>query len=437
MRESTQQRNGRGISYHVKGVILLSLYGLVTVVFLTNDVYMHFNDFMNDESNLISFDDDVNTDNDFPDRDDNETRQNDEETLIIEKVRQYREERSKKLNFYSWFEGNTTDKLKPNADVNGTILDFAISGFAKCGTTSMEANLGYLAPMPIADVCTPIHQTVYYSHINWPKTYNSSVITEFSNNKILRGTKCPRTIGWLDDYSTYLPKTVIIVGIRNPIMFFQSFWNMMLDFNTRNTRRKSPYDVMEHCGENDQSCNYECPSGTLVCLHKTRFHLPLARIGRTALTDAERMLLAPEDKDGGQKLTNHNITNPIFLYEMREMNEDYMWDKLAKVLKVPHIPHDIHEGNNEKRKPSNVRINICDEEYDEFRAKIMPHAYNMSIWLCEYLVPVAKDRSRHDLIIADPDRFCDLVKTYAYDPCNRLVRYNNGTYGLGHNNGST
>ena len=370
---------------------------------------------------------------------DNTMQRNDEEVDIIEEVRQYREERSKNLNFYSWFEGNTTDRLKPSADINGTILDFAISGFAKCGTTSMEANLGYLAPMPIADVCTPVHQTVYYSHINWPREfiYKKNLLYPEISSKILRGTKCPRNIGWLDDYSTYLPKTVIIVGIRNPIMFFQSFWNMLADFNTRNTRAKSPYDAMDYCGESDSNCNYECPAGTLVCLHKTRFHLPLARIGRTALTDTERELLAPDDKDGGQKLTNHNITNPIFLYEMNQMKEDYMWDELANVLKVAKIPHDRHEGNHEKREPSNHRIDICDSEYDDFRARIMPHAYNMSIWICEYLVPVAKDRSRNDLIIADPDRFCDLVRTYAYDPCNRLVRYSNGTYGLGHNNSST
>lgn len=292
----------------------------------------------------------------------------------------------------------------------------------------MEANLGYIAPMPIKDICTPVAQTVYYSYKNWPKEFNSN--DGVSVNKILRGTKCPRFVGWLDDHSKYLPKSLIIIGIRHPVLFFESFWNMVADFQTNNKQNygKTPYDTMEYCSENDQKCNFECPNGALICFAKTRLHLPLARIGKTLLDDKERELLAPGDKDGGLKLTNHNIKNPIFLYDTSELNHDYMWDKLAETLKVPGIPHAIHEGSKGAREPSERRIDICDAFYDTFRANIMPHAYNISIWICEYLVPVAKDKDRNDVIIADPDRFCDIMKKYGEDPCNRLVRMNNGTY---------
>ena len=222
---------------------------------------------------------------------------------------------------------------------------------------------------------------------------------------------------------------MIIVGIRHPIMFFQSFWNMMMDFSNKQNRDKTPYDFMDHCGENNRSCNYECPGGVLLCLHKSRFHLPLARAGKTSLTEQERELLAPDDKDGGSKLTNHHIKNPIFLYELGEISEDYMWEKLARLLKVPTIPHDIHEGNNKKRRKSPKRINICDAYYDDFRSLIMPHAYNMSAWLCDYLVPAAKNSSQN-IYMANPDRFCELVKSYVDDPCDRLIRLDNGTYTL-------
>lgn len=292
----------------------------------------------------------------------------------------------------------------------------------------MEANLGYIAPMPLHDVCTPPSQTVYYSYINWPKEFNLN--NGIPVNKTLHGTKCPRNILWLDEYSKHLPKSLIIAGIRHPVLFFQSFWNMIMDFQTKDTNKpgKTPYDTMDYCGENNKKCNFECPNGALVCFAKTRLHLPLARIGKTLLDDKERELLAPDDKDGGHKLTNHHIKNPIFLYDTSQLNHDYMWDELAKTLKVPEIPHDIHEGSNEARSPSEDRINICDAEYDDFRSWIMPHAYNMSIWICEYLVPVAKNETRDDVIIANPDRFCEIVRKYGEDPCNRLVRMSNGTY---------
>jgi hypothetical protein len=300
-----------------------------------------------------------------------------------------------------------------------------VSGFAKCGTTSMEGNLGNIAPMPIADVCTPIHQTVYYSYKNWPKEYNIRNGTEV--NKILRGTKCPRLVNSLDEISKYLPKTLVIVGMRHPVMFFQSFWNMLTDHRNRsNPRGKTPYDFTD-LGHG----TLDCPIGQLICVHRTRFHLALARIGKTLLGDVERQLLAPDDEDGGDKLSNHHIQNPIFLYEMSELNEDYMWNELATTLKVPEIPHDMHLNDKKDRRPGKNRINICDAEYDAFRAMIMPHAYNMSIWFCDYLVPIAKNESRNDVIIANPDRFCEIVKDYAYDPCHRLIRMSNGTYTVG------
>ena len=55
----------------------------------------------------------------------------------------------------------------------------------------------------------------------------------------------------------------------------------------------------------------------------------------------------------------------------------------------------------------------------------------MSKWLCDYLVPVAMDETRDDVTISDPEYFCERVKSYAHDPCNRLVRVDDGRYILG------
>ena len=67
------------------------------------------------------------------------------------------ENRTEFLTYYGGlFEGKSKGRehkwKSPNPDEDGHILDFAIIGFAKCGTTSMEANLRQLAPMPVADI---------------------------------------------------------------------------------------------------------------------------------------------------------------------------------------------------------------------------------------------------------------------------------------------
>ena len=241
---------------------------------------------------------------------------------------------------------------------------------------------------------------------------------------------------WLDDLSLHLPKTLIIIGIRHPVKFFESFWHMITDNNLRQ-RNSSPYDTIDYRSKNEKKyVEYECGYRQLVCTAKTRFHIPLARAGKTALDEKERELLAPDDIDGGMKLVNHQIKNPIFIYELSEIKSDDMWDTLAKLLQVPYIRHDKHQGNNtarhiEKKKWAGTRLNFCDAEYDDFRAYLMPHAYNMSSWFCNYLVPAAKDENIN-VYMTDPDRFCDLVRSYVEDPCDRLHRLDNGTYVLRH-----
>jgi len=50
------------------------------------------------------------------------------------------------------------------------------------------------------------------------------------------------------------------------------------------------------------------------------------------------------------------------------------------------------------------------------------------MWLQEYFIPVAKDESRPDVVIARPDRMMELVEDYKVDPCGKLQRLENGTY---------
>ena len=113
---------------------------------------------------------------------------------------------------------------KPDADVDGPVLDFAIVGFPKCGTSGMMRTLSAVASMPPElDVCTPPGNAVYYAYRNWPKQFDPE------GTKLLKGTKCPYYIEGpdLDTFGRNLPKTRLIVGIRHPVQWFQSFLNMV------------------------------------------------------------------------------------------------------------------------------------------------------------------------------------------------------------------
>lgn len=330
-------------------------------------------------------------------------------------------------NLYSWFEGNDTKTLIPDADANGTILDFVIAGFPKCGTTTIEANLGYIAPMPISDVCTPVHQTVYYSYMNWAKEFQGG-----DEEKLFRGTKCPAFIQgtWLKDWSTHLPRSKIIVGIRHPVLWFQSFWNMQRSNHLNKFPGDDPYKITKPCpNKQGKGCRNGCPSSQLFCMHRGRFHNALASLGKTLLSQEERNLLGPDDPDGGEDLQNNNIRNPIFLYEQNMLGEEYLWDDLGEYLGMDRpLRHD--KRVNSHGKDRGPKINFCDDKYDEFRAMMMPIAYNVSLWLQDYFIPIAKAENRTDVTIPKPDTFAKLVETYKVDPCGKLEMLNNGTFVL-------
>jgi len=295
-------------------------------------------------------------------------------------------------------------------------LDFAIVGWPKCGTTTMEANLGAIAPLPIADVCATLEGQVHYSYINWPK--------EYGVNKILRGTKCPQFIDKvLDDFSKFLPKTKLIAGIRHPVLWLQSFVRML-----GGERYVDAYMKAISCNEvKSSSCNRKgkaCPFGQMYCVGRSRFHVGLARMGKTALTLEERNWLRPNDWDGGERLYNMKVKNSIFVYEQTQLKEDYVWRKLEKYLNVPEI-------KNEKKHTSHGsegEFDICGEHYDELRAKIMPIAHEMSVWLKRFFIPVALDKNRPDVVIPNIDGFSKITAAYTNDPCGRLLRQSDGSY---------
>jgi hypothetical protein len=239
--------------------------------------------------------------------------------------------------------------------------------------------------------------------------------------------------------------------------------NMNLDGNGNNNNNdnNNKYYLDKNGDEQEKElCIDECRCGLPVCFHRARLHLPIARLGKTLLTELERQLIAPNDPDGGQHLINGRIKNPIFLYEQTQMfdkkiikttndmntNEDEdtnnsnnkeqqnkntnnngssFWDSLAKFIGVSYIPNESYHSSKGKQHNKT----LCTDYYDEFRAKMMEHSYNMSIWLEEYLLPIAEDPTRPDVVIHNVNEFRTIIQSYKDDPCQRLIRNNtNGEY---------
>jgi hypothetical protein len=322
-------------------------------------------------------------------------------------------------------------------DKDGPWLDFVIIGNPKCGTTTLMANLGHLAPMPVDDICVGPGRTLKLAYHEWPQEYGGNLSKSIvDNNTVLRGSKCPRHINdWgIRAFATTFQKTKFIVGIRHPVLWFQSFWRMMAGGNPYRMMDPCPCLIDERTGKRtcppnmEMTCFAECPYGQVFCLHRARMHLPLARLGKTALTDEERTWLSPQDLDGGQRLYNWNVPNHIFVYDQEQLTAGSYWDELATFLHVSHIPSTHYHASKGK---GQSQKSLCDPEYDSFRSIMMPYSYEMSVWLINYFVPIARDPHREDVTVPNIEQFEKIVDTYKEDPCKRLIRNDaNGAYML-------
>jgi hypothetical protein len=104
------------------------------------------------------------------------------------------------------------------------LLDFAIVGFAKCGTTTLGR---WLQQHPQAQI---FHEENYNM-----RQFNRMIVDlrnlaqNVTNATAYRfGYRCPHDVqieSVMKDLSTVFPKTKLIVSVRHPVVWFESFYN--------------------------------------------------------------------------------------------------------------------------------------------------------------------------------------------------------------------
>ena len=112
------------------------------------------------------------------------------------------------------------------------LLDYAIIGFAKTGTTSVHRHLadahtytldGEHCEMVVNDTAKLI-RAIYDDHEMRVKNSKDGIV-----EKRMRGIKCPQDIqSSAQHYARYFPATKLLVGIRHPIDWFESLYNYRL-----------------------------------------------------------------------------------------------------------------------------------------------------------------------------------------------------------------
>jgi hypothetical protein len=327
------------------------------------------------------------------------------------------------------------------------LLDFAVIGVAKCGTSTM---MEYLNQPPLSFVfqgerCAVGAKT---PERMIPALYR--VATEYDRNRTgssgrtgregrhtLIGIKCPSAISEsMVAFSKRFPHTKFIVGLRHPVHWFQSFYNFRV-----NNEGALP-DPLLLSGAYIDGCKG-------VYANRVRYHFLLARLGKTPLQDKEELSLVFNSSDEVEQIHffNHdlieNLGQKVFLYHVEQLSdyddrastsgvisnnthtslsESFIKD-LSNFLGLDQTLHPLakrivpgrkHEDETLQAYRNSLKIDICDSIYKPLREILVEHGKTSAVWIRNYFL------LNKDVFVPSGKAFDLLMDNWSIDPCDTI-----------------
>ena len=217
-----------------------------------------------------------------------------------------------------------------------------------------------------------------------------------------RGYKAPADITKpeaLRAFVKHWPQTKLIVGVRHPVKWFESWYNY---FSRRRGEGTLP------------------PAETMLGANlpnRVRFHCNLALLGKTPRKKKERRLLGPHFSPIRGLET---LSNPVLLYDVGQpfdanatRKDQFRLDLsnyvgLARPLnEIPATPHTSAEDSRNYH----YAIDICDSKFDALRAELVDLGQAASEWIQNYFMKLP------DVTVSSPEHFIEGLQTWGIDPC--------------------
>lgn len=284
------------------------------------------------------------------------------------------------------YEKPKLEKFIQGWNVTGNInwlLDFAIVGFPKAGTSTL---MHYLQNQT---------QSIFIfkeerCELGWNQHVPLMVDLHRNYEPSLRmGIKCPRDLEVdlaLKNYKEFFPQTKFIVGVRHPIRWFESFYN----FRVQNGfPMPAPQRLIGKCRKVNQG----------VCTVRANFSQHLQKIERS---------------------------RKVFLYEVSqlkdpdsELGEIFRTDlgrfldlKNPMVGTVPHVKPGLKALSTELQRDLDAnKIDICDDQYRDLRELLRILASQSATWIQDDFM------ANPNVFVSSPEHFKLLLRDWHSDPC--------------------
>jgi len=286
------------------------------------------------------------------------------------------------------------------------LLDWAIVGYPKCGTTTISALLG------AHPECQCTKNEMQFLSNSKPADAIWSLYTKLPEGDYKRGYKSPFDVtnkgGAMDYMRDLFPTTKLIVGVRHPIRWFESFYNFRLQ---RNVTMPRPPALIRR---NFYGCGVPAAN----------FHVPLARLGKVDMTTTPHQLQLQATFAKKLSKLPPPIPNPIFFYTMEQLadtnatrNALFRRD-LQHYLGLKEAMPEIVQSNKGQIKPPPADqdyIDICEEEYDSLRRELLQISIQASTWIRSFFLD-----GTH-VHVSSRDYLEESLETWMNDPCDSAV----------------
>jgi hypothetical protein len=303
------------------------------------------------------------------------------------------------------------------------LLDFAIVGHCKTGTTFLA---NWLSSHSEIDGSWNERETHHLTSLR-----ASRMVEHLYNNNQRHhpdqrhAYKAPRDIynpNVVRLLAQYFPTTKLIVGLRSPLEYFESFYNYRIarknysmpaaELLVGPCMREMPsyqerLDRLEQLGGlNDQG----------VCTDGTNYHWHLSYLGKTEQyrNDPDyRRLLGP----AAFRQPSIPVPNPVFLYEMRQLLQPspvfrrdlQHYLNLSTPLNMPTHPPGLDNVYE------HVHLNLCDPKCALVRRKLLNNGRRAVAWILRYFVDAP------GVSVSEKQVFGKLLRDWKVDPCGPRV----------------
>jgi hypothetical protein len=283
------------------------------------------------------------------------------------------------------------------------LMDFAIVGYPKTATSTMVRWLSRQTGIQMYD-----HE-IYHLKDGEPADMVRKLYALPEGEQFKRGYKAPRDIHnpkALEAFSKFWPQTKLIVGLRHPVLWFESFYNFRIRFN---------FDL-----PHPNKLIGNCPPGAYnVCTEEIRYHDHLSLLGMTDRRDpSELQLLSPVSPSYHD---SPKLMNPIFLYEIGQLHDTdpirtaQFREDLKNYLCLQTPIDELTESKESHSDHPNKskEIDICSPDLKSVHDELMKIAHDASIWIRKYFLQLP------NVHVSSPDHFNELLQAWLDDPCDK------------------